>query len=139
MRRIDGQEIVTKIKMMVIVENNSRGDVINLARRRDACPIINKRKAETQVSIKEGERLVIGGVTQNVQQTTVRKVPLLGDIPILGWLFKQTRRLRDRPRAGGLRDALDPDRDVPACRPQRSAEGSVRRGVPLPHRRRVPR
>ena len=38
---------------------------------------------------REGDRLVIGGVTQNVQQKTVRKVPLMGDIPILGWLFKQ--------------------------------------------------
>jgi type IV pilus assembly protein PilQ len=39
--------------------------------------------------IKEGDRLVIGGVTQSTQSNTVRKVPLLGDIPILGWLFKQ--------------------------------------------------
>ena len=28
-------------------------------------------------------------MTQNVQQKTVRKVPLMGDIPVLGWLFKQ--------------------------------------------------
>ena len=39
--------------------------------------------------INEGERLVIGGVTNAQNQTTVRKVPLFGDIPILGWLFKQ--------------------------------------------------
>jgi type IV pilus assembly protein PilQ len=52
-------------------------------------PIINRRKAETQVLVKEGDRLVIGGVTQNVQQKTVRKVPIMGDMPILGWLFKQ--------------------------------------------------
>jgi type IV pilus assembly protein PilQ len=51
--------------------------------------VINKRKAETQVLIKAGDRLVIGGVTQGVSSTTVRKVPLFGDIPIFGWLFKQ--------------------------------------------------
>lgn len=85
--RIDGQEI-RKVKMTVIVENNSRGDVISPAAG-VTVPIINRRKAETQVLVREGDRLVIGGVTQNVQQKTVRKVPLMGDVPILGWLFKQ--------------------------------------------------
>lgn len=84
---IDGREI-RKVKMTVIVENNSRGDVISPAAG-VSVPIINRRKAETQVLVKEGDRLVIGGVTQNVQQKTVRKVPLMGDVPILGWLFKQ--------------------------------------------------
>ena len=36
----------------------------------------------------EGERLVIGGVTTTTSTNTVRKVPSLGDIPVLGWLFK---------------------------------------------------
>ena len=84
---IDGQEI-RKVKMTVIVENNSRGDVISPAAG-VSVPIINRRKAETQVLVREGDRLVIGGVTQNVQQKTIRKVPLMGDVPILGWLFKQ--------------------------------------------------
>ena len=85
--RIDGQEI-RKVKMTVIVENNSRGDNISPTPG-VSVPVINRRKAETQVLIREGDRLVIGGVTQNVQQKTVRKVPLMGDVPILGWLFKQ--------------------------------------------------
>lgn len=84
---IDGQEI-RKVKMTVIVENNSRGDVISPAAG-VSVPIINRRKAETQVLVREGDRLVIGGVTQNVQQKTIRKVPVMGDVPILGWLFKQ--------------------------------------------------
>jgi len=83
---IDGREM-RKVKMSVIVENNSRGDLIAFSG--TSVPIINKRKAETQVLVKEGDRLVIGGVTQNVQQKTVRKVPLMGDVPVLGWLFKQ--------------------------------------------------
>ena len=84
---VDGKEI-RKVKLSVIVENNSRGDVISPAPG-VSVPIINRRKAETQVLVREGSRLVIGGVTQNVQQKTVRKVPVMGDIPILGWLFKQ--------------------------------------------------
>ena len=47
-----------------VVENNSRGAVVDLGLERRSAPAINKRKAETQVLIKEGERLVIGGVTQ---------------------------------------------------------------------------
>lgn len=83
-----GANLVTKIKMVVVVENNSRGDIISPAAG-VSVPIINRRRAETQVLIKEGDRLVIGGVTQGVSSTTVRKLPLFGDIPIFGWLFKQ--------------------------------------------------
>jgi type IV pilus assembly protein PilQ len=78
-----------RIKMMVLVENNSRGDIVDLGASGGQPPAINKRKAETQVLIKEGERLVIGGVTTQENIEAVRRVPLFGDIPILGWLFKQ--------------------------------------------------
>jgi type IV pilus assembly protein PilQ len=78
-----------RIKMMVLVENNSRGTVVDLGASGGQPPAINKRKAETQVLIKEGERLVIGGVTNSESEEAVRRVPLFGDIPILGWLFKQ--------------------------------------------------
>jgi type IV pilus secretin PilQ/predicted competence protein len=78
----------TKIKMIVLVENNSRGDVVNLGTS-GSPPAINRRKAETLVLMKEGERLVIGGVTTSQNQNTIRKVPVFGDVPVLGWLFKQ--------------------------------------------------
>jgi type IV pilus assembly protein PilQ len=77
-----------KIKMAVIVENNSRGDVVNFGASLGSPPAINKKRAETQVLIKEGERLVIGGVTNSTFIETERKIPLFGDIPVLGWLFK---------------------------------------------------
>ncbi len=85
--RTDSQQ-QTKIKMVVVVENNSRGDVVNLGTS-GSPPAINKRKAETLVLMNEGERLVIGGVTTAQNQNTIRKVPIFGDIPVLGWLFKQ--------------------------------------------------
>jgi len=84
--RINNEEI-TKIKLVIIVENNSRGQSLSPAPG-VLVPVINKRKAETQVLIREGERLVIGGVTQSSQENTVRKVPVFGDIPLMGWLFK---------------------------------------------------
>jgi len=80
---------VNRIKMNVLVENNSRGRTVDFGSAGNP-PAINKRRAETQVLIREGERLVIGGVTNSESEDNVRKVPLFGDIPILGWLFKQT-------------------------------------------------
>jgi type IV pilus assembly protein PilQ len=81
---------VTKIKMKVVIENNSRGTLVALGSTLGSPPAINKRKAQTEVLIKEGERLVIGGVTTNLDVDETRKVPLFGDIPVLGWLFKTT-------------------------------------------------
>ncbi|MBI3634772.1 MAG: AMIN domain-containing protein [Candidatus Rokubacteria bacterium] len=84
-RELDGN----RIKMKVTVENNSRSTTtINLGTA-GAPPVINRRKAETEVLIREGEHLVIGGVTTSVALEETRKVPFFGDIPILGWLFKQ--------------------------------------------------
>jgi len=82
---------ITKIKMKVTIENNSRSNTtVNLGTTAGAPPVINKRRAQTEVLIKEGERLVIGGVTTNLDQDETRKIPLFGDIPVIGWLFKQT-------------------------------------------------
>ncbi|HMH51893.1 MAG TPA: AMIN domain-containing protein [Candidatus Acidoferrum sp.] len=77
-----------KIRLTVMVENNSRGNVVNLGAS-GAPPAINRRSAETDVLINEGDHLVIGGIMTSVQTEEVRKVPMFGDVPLLGWLFKQ--------------------------------------------------
>lgn len=51
-------------------------------------PIINVRSADTVVVVPDGETVVIGGLMQNLKVKTEQKVPLLGDIPLLGLLFK---------------------------------------------------
>jgi pilus assembly protein CpaC len=53
-------------------------------------PVINTRKTSTAVDVRSGEHLVIGGLKQTDKIRTVKKVPLLGDIPLLGLLFKST-------------------------------------------------
>ncbi len=51
-------------------------------------PTTSKRSASTTVVIKDHETMVIGGLIRDNVTTAERKVPFLGDIPLLGWLFK---------------------------------------------------
>lgn len=52
-------------------------------------PIINTREAETQILLKDSETVVIGGLLEERKGTTQFKVPFLGDIPLLGRLFRR--------------------------------------------------
>jgi len=59
-------------------------------------PLINKRSAQSRVSVRSGQTIVIGGLMQDKLNTTVNKVPLLGDIPYIGALFKRTQTDRSK-------------------------------------------
>jgi type II secretory pathway component GspD/PulD (secretin) len=52
-----------------------------------AIPIFDRRKVQSQVMIPNGNTLVMGGLVQDSPNATYSKVPLLGDIPGLGWAF----------------------------------------------------
>jgi type IV pilus assembly protein PilQ len=54
-------------------------------------PVTVKREVTTTVKVKSGETLLLGGLSREREIETVRKVWLLGDIPILGELFRSTR------------------------------------------------
>jgi general secretion pathway protein D len=51
-------------------------------------PTTSKRSASTTVVVKDGQTMVIGGLIRDNVTSSTSKVPFLGDIPILGWLFK---------------------------------------------------
>jgi general secretion pathway protein D len=51
-------------------------------------PSTSKRSASTTVVVKDKETVVIGGLIRDNVTSSTMKVPLLGDIPILGWFFK---------------------------------------------------
>lgn len=51
-------------------------------------PSTSKRSASTTVVVKDGQTMVIGGLIRDNVTSQTSKVPLLGDIPLLGWLFK---------------------------------------------------
>ncbi len=56
----------------------------------DQRPIVARRSAEAQIVVGDGEVAVIGGLVRDEETRTVGKIPLLGDIPILGNLFRKT-------------------------------------------------
>ncbi|MBE0535382.1 MAG: hypothetical protein IH624_06900 [Phycisphaerae bacterium] len=49
-----------------------------------------KRSAETRVAVRDGQTIVIGGLVKDEIKESIDKVPLLGDLPILGGLFRRT-------------------------------------------------
>ena len=58
--------------------------------------ITNKRSLESTVLVDDGQIVVLGGLIQDDQQSSIDKVPFLGDIPYLGALFKYESRSRKR-------------------------------------------
>jgi len=61
-----------------------------------ALPRVASSTIATTMLLENGQTAVIGGLNTDSQGETVTKIPLLGDIPILGWLFKSTQAFKDR-------------------------------------------
>ena len=80
----DPKEVGKQIMMKVRATRNAVG-----ARSNPAGPSIDRREANTQVIIRDGETMVIGGVFIDSQRNSVTGVPYLSRVPVLGWLFKQ--------------------------------------------------
>ncbi len=67
-------------------------------------PDFDVQKADTQVRLRNGETLAIGGLKRQAERVQLDKVPFLGDIPVLGWLF--TRRREQTPSGQDQLDLL---------------------------------
>ncbi len=59
-------------------------------------PTIQKKEAHTELLIRDGDTTVIGGIYTRSTGKSFKKIPFLGDIPVLGWLFKSRNRSDDR-------------------------------------------
>lgn len=79
----DPKEDGKRILMRVRATRNAVG-----ARSNPAGPSIDRREATTQVIVRDGETMVIGGVFVDTQNNNVQGVPYLSRMPVLGWLFK---------------------------------------------------
>ena len=70
-------------EISALAQNQSDAILINVG------PTITKRSTKTSVVVKDNQTVVIGGLMQEQETQNVTKIPILGDIPLLGWLFKQ--------------------------------------------------
>lgn len=62
----------------------------------DNTPVVNTSKSTTTLMLKSGETAAIGGLIRENEDETINKVPLLGDIPVLGYLFKNRSKNKSR-------------------------------------------
>jgi pilus assembly protein CpaC len=89
-------------------------------------PIIDTRDVRTTVELLDGESLVLAGLLQEEEIKTMSKIPLLGDIPVLGALFRSTQNdIKDKelvffitptivkPNAPGVKTVLPTDQELP--------------------------
>ena len=68
----------------------------NLGQQYSGIPSIDTNRLSTQVTLESKETLVLGGIFKTVNTTSEEKVPLLGDIPILGALFRHSADLQEK-------------------------------------------
>lgn len=81
----------TRIRVVINIEDGS----INGTTSVDDIPVVERSSVATQAMVVDGESLLLGGMTSDSDIDDITKVPLLGDIPLLGELFK----FREKNRA----------------------------------------
>jgi type IV pilus assembly protein PilQ len=100
---VNFKDVVLELKVTPTITADDRV-VLNLDVKKDAVsgyvaspgggqtPTIDKREVSTEVLVDNGQTVVLGGVYEVSKADTINKVPMLGDIPIFGNLFKNTSR-----------------------------------------------
>ena len=99
-QRIKAVDVGTKIAVTPWTGGNGEittkisSDVSNIVEldRATGLPTLSSRRASTTVRVKDGETIVIGGLTTRQDYNTERRVPILGDLPIVGQAFRSRNR-----------------------------------------------
>jgi len=90
-------------------------------------PSLNTRRATTEVFVRNGQTVAIGGLKLREERSSESKIPFLGDLPILGWLFSSeqkeisesnvtfliTPRLKKRASIEPIGEIFDPTEESP--------------------------
>jgi len=85
---IRGDRVTIQIDRAEVSEDIRTGDSASIAQ----YPVINRRRVSTSVHVGDGETVVIGGLTQTQIVDNQIKIPLLGDIPLAGHLFRRIEK-----------------------------------------------
>ncbi|KAF7769007.1 type IV pilus assembly protein PilQ [Pseudoalteromonas citrea] len=83
-----------KIILDLIITQDTRGD--NVQTPSGPAVAINTQQIQTQVLVENGQTVVLGGIYQQEITSAVSKIPLLGDIPYVGMLFRNTREINEK-------------------------------------------
>ncbi|MBT8084986.1 MAG: type IV pilus secretin PilQ [Woeseia sp.] len=83
------------IIMDLIVSKDNVGELVASATG-GFVPSIDTRSVTTQVLVRDGQTVVLGGIYETERRETINKVPLLGDIPGFGYLFRSTQRVSNK-------------------------------------------
>src|SRR5690554_5931631 len=81
-----------RIIMDVIITNDTFGETLTAQQE----PPINRNEIETQVLVDDGETVVLGGILQTEELRSLSKTPFLGDLPVLGRLFRYTQESNEK-------------------------------------------
>ncbi|MGA7827613.1 MAG: type II secretion system secretin GspD [Geobacteraceae bacterium] len=84
----EGEYIKLDIYQEISAVKNSKGEAADL--------VTTKRSAKTSVVVKNDDSVVIGGLIQTRDEDVVNKIPILGDIPLIGYLFKTKSKSRTK-------------------------------------------
>jgi type IV pilus assembly protein PilQ len=84
------------IIMDLTVHKDNVGEIISTGGLGGTVPSIDTRSVQTQVLVADGQTVVLGGIYETERRETVSKVPFLGDIPVIGNLFKSKQRIDNK-------------------------------------------
>ncbi len=107
---IDWREYGIKLNIEPTVQNNNAIDskiqaevstldyasAANTSANGVIVPGLKSRKADTRVQMRDGMTMAIGGLISSEDSKTISKIPLLGDIPVLGQFFRSTSKTKDK-------------------------------------------
>ncbi len=104
-RTVQRQEVGIKLEVtpqvndngeVTMVINQEVSSVAGPVSSRDSDLIVNKRQFQTTMVAQDGEIMAIGGLLNDDERRTIEKIPLLGDLPVVGNLFKSKSRSRSK-------------------------------------------
>jgi general secretion pathway protein D len=104
-RQIERQDVGIQLEVRPQIND---GDTIKLFIRQEVSSVFgpvsdgfselvtNKREIETTVMVDDGEIIVLGGLIEDDRQSTVDKIPILGDVPVIGRAFRSEGRSKEK-------------------------------------------
>jgi len=89
----DDKTITLKINPSLSETTTDISQTVNTGR--EMPPDLNRRQLSSVVTVKDGNRIILGGLINTKNSTKSNKVPLLGDIPIISYLFKYEEKTKE--------------------------------------------